>query len=744
MHKTDYKDIIFKAFLLFLMILAISMGINDYFDFGIKFTHLIFYDTALIFIITILYCFPLVFGWGILVLIAVSIYMKYYHSLIFNRIISDILMFLQWLPAYIAGYAVFLKEYTVPFLIIIMIFSAGLLGILVFSRINKLIITAIGIILFSFFWFTYVEKSHLYLMIFLFSSLLLHSYSLWQKKKEEWESKSIPVSMSFYKSWLSSASLLIGLSMVFMLMLPLNIRPLKVDALNDFMVRNFPFITQWKNASEENYGYSFRFSLTGNVYKGKKLGGPVNFNGSTMLYVNGNLANNLYLRGSVYDKYSGFNWSKSRRASQIYDEKKVMNLPSQITFRDLAIEIKPERLISSTLFNALYPVGVYMDNGKIYINDDLEMYTNKIIDNETSYRMSIKIPLLSKNMLRSAKSEIDDKIRSIYLRLPSTIPDRVKNLVTDLTAAKTNAYDKAIAIQNYLRSNYKYTLEPQIVPEGKDFVDYFLFEGKEGYCTYYASSMVVMLRIAGIPARYVEGFLVQTQGEGYKSYKLFDNNAHAWVEAYFGEYGWVTFEPTPAYEEIVPLEQENKDASNEDSGSEEYEAASTSSNIINTTGRRKDILEEDLDTGNNIATVNRSRRISIKYIIYAIVFLAILRILYGLIKMNTLKFKKFTDSKRFVQSYIKHMLWLTDKSGRRKDDSETFRQFMISLCGILEIDRKECESILSIIEGTIYGGKLLEIQEILKLKEFEKDLKKNIKEYMGEARYIWHFYLGKI
>lgn len=90
------------------------------------------------------------------------------------------------------------------------------------------------------------------------------------------------------------------------------------------------------------------------------------------------------------------------------------------------------------------------------------------------------------------------------------------------------------------------------------------------------------------------------------------------------------------------------------------------------------------------------------------------------------------------------MLWLTDKSGRRKDDRETFRQFMISLCGILEIDRKECESILSIIEGTIYGGKLIEIQEILKLKEFEKDLKKNIKEYMGEARYIWHFYLGKI
>ncbi|SHJ02561.1 transglutaminase family protein [Lutispora thermophila] len=745
MHKKNFNDIFFKGFLLFVMILAISMGIDDYFEFGIKLNHLIFYDIVLIIIITLIYHYPLALLWGTLLFIVTSIYMYYYHSLIFNRILNDSLMFMQWFPAYIAGYAIFSKDYAIPFLTIMMIFSGGVLGILVFSRINKLIITAIGIILFSFFWFKYVEKSHLYLMIYLFSSLLLHSYSLWDKKKEEWKRKSISVSISFYRSWLGCAVLLIGLAMMFMFVFPFNIRPLKINALSDFMVQTFPFITEWKNASEENYGYSFRFSLGRNIYKDKKLGGPVNFDGSNMLSIKGDLMSNLYLRGSVYDKYSGFNWSKSKRSPKMYDEEKVMNLPLQVTFRDITIEVKPERLVSSTIFNALYPVGAYMDDGKIFIDDDLEMYSAKTIGNGTSYRINIKIPLYSKHMLRNAKPDIDDNLQKLYLRLPSTISERTKRLVNDLTVAKTDAYDKAIAIQNYLRSNYKYTLEPQSIPEGKEFVDYFLFEGKEGYCTYFASSMVVMLRLAGIPARYVEGFLIQTEGEGYRTYNVVDSNSHAWVEAYLGEYGWVTFEPTPAYDEINILEQVNIDDIHKNPHMEGDALKSISDNIINTTTRRKDILEDDIYTGTDLSKVNKSIDISIKHTAYVIAFLlVVLRVLYGLIRINMIKFINFNESQESAYLYIKHILWLLGKSGIKKKESETLRQLLMSLCLILQIDRKECEHILSIIEGIIYGGKTIEIQEVVKLKDFEKELKKNIKEYMGEIKYIWHFYFGKI
>lgn len=92
--------------------------------------------------------------------------------------------------------------------------------------------------------------------------------------------------------------------------------------------------------------------------------------------------------------------------------------------------------------------------------------------------------------------------------LSENTPERVINLAKAITADCSNDYEKVIAIEEYLKNNYEYTLSPSRVPEGKDFVDWFLFEDKRGYCTYYATSMAVMLRSVGIPARYVEGFVM--------------------------------------------------------------------------------------------------------------------------------------------------------------------------------------------------------------------------------------------
>lgn len=96
----------------------------------------------------------------------------------------------------------------------------------------------------------------------------------------------------------------------------------------------------------------------------------------------------------------------------------------------------------------------------------------------------------------------------LYLQLPENLPSRVKELAYELTEGYSHDYDKAKAIERYLSKNYKYTLTPGDVPKGKDFVDYFLFESKEGYCTYYATAMTILLRCVEVPTRYVEGFIV--------------------------------------------------------------------------------------------------------------------------------------------------------------------------------------------------------------------------------------------
>lgn len=92
--------------------------------------------------------------------------------------------------------------------------------------------------------------------------------------------------------------------------------------------------------------------------------------------------------------------------------------------------------------------------------------------------------------------------------------------------------NKAKAIEKYLRENYKYTLTPSEVPEGAEFVDYFLFEVKEGYCTYFATAMSVLLRASDIPCRYVEGFLAKHENSFIRNVRGTD--AHAWVEVNFG------------------------------------------------------------------------------------------------------------------------------------------------------------------------------------------------------------------
>ncbi|MBI2858950.1 MAG: transglutaminase domain-containing protein, partial [Chloroflexi bacterium] len=147
--------------------------------------------------------------------------------------------------------------------------------------------------------------------------------------------------------------------------------------------------------------------------------------------------------------------------------------------------------------------------------------------------------------LEAAVSDYSLWIRDHYLQLPSTLPKRVRDLAHDVAADLATPYDKAIAIEYYLRNNIGYSTAIDAPPYNQDGVDYFLFGIKEGYCDYFASAMAVMLRSVGVPARVVSGFAPgEKAGEG--SYLVRDRDAHSWPQVYFPGYGWVEFEPTPS------------------------------------------------------------------------------------------------------------------------------------------------------------------------------------------------------
>ncbi|MGB2836165.1 MAG: DUF3488 and transglutaminase-like domain-containing protein [Candidatus Sulfotelmatobacter sp.] len=130
-----------------------------------------------------------------------------------------------------------------------------------------------------------------------------------------------------------------------------------------------------------------------------------------------------------------------------------------------------------------------------------------------------------------------------YLQLPELDP-RIPRLAAQITGPASNNYDKASAVERYLKTHYGYTLQ---LPRSAvaDPLANFLFERKQGHCEYFASSMAVMLRTLGIPARVVNGFRSDEFNDVTGYYVVRAKNAHSWVEAYFPGYGWVTFDPTP-------------------------------------------------------------------------------------------------------------------------------------------------------------------------------------------------------
>ncbi|HEX4602571.1 MAG TPA: DUF3488 and transglutaminase-like domain-containing protein [Candidatus Angelobacter sp.] len=147
-------------------------------------------------------------------------------------------------------------------------------------------------------------------------------------------------------------------------------------------------------------------------------------------------------------------------------------------------------------------------------------------------------------VLNSNSTNYPPRVAMLYLQRPKLDP-RVAQLSRQVSAQESSNYKRAKAIEHYLQTNFGYTLELPGTHEA-DPLARFLFERKKGHCEYFASSMTMMLRTLGIPARVVNGFRGGEYNDITNSYIIREKDAHSWVEAYFPEYGWATFDPTPS------------------------------------------------------------------------------------------------------------------------------------------------------------------------------------------------------
>lgn len=161
----------------------------------------------------------------------------------------------------------------------------------------------------------------------------------------------------------------------------------------------------------------------------------------------------------------------------------------------------------------------------------------------SSYRVRASLSDPTVAQLREAGEEYPDWVVERYLQLPPGITPRTRELAHRIAAGRETPYDVAEAVTRYLRATIRYTETVPPLPPGQDPVDWFLFDLREGFCTYYATAEVVLLRAVGVPARLAVGYATgERQGPGI--YQVRRRDSHAWPEVYFPGIGWVEFEPT--------------------------------------------------------------------------------------------------------------------------------------------------------------------------------------------------------
>ena len=255
-------------------------------------------------------------------------------------------------------------------------------------------------------------------------------------------------------------------------------------------------------------------------------------------------------RARAYTDYTGSGWAAGAAEVIDFTPEEVASGDRVMVRHEFRVDAATDSLFSGGLplrFDApalaLANADTPWDVLQVKYGEGLDFFKTRL---NLRYRSEGALLLASAQRLRGSAAEpYPDWVADTYLQLPETLPQRVRDLAAEAAGDAATPYDKAVAVRDYLLASYRYELSVPLPPEGSDGVDFFLFETQAGYCDYYASSMVVLMRALGVPARYVLGYAAGQYDHDRGEYVVREFNYHAWPEVYFPGFGWQQFEPTP-------------------------------------------------------------------------------------------------------------------------------------------------------------------------------------------------------
>jgi transglutaminase-like putative cysteine protease len=274
-----------------------------------------------------------------------------------------------------------------------------------------------------------------------------------------------------------------------------------------------------------------------------RLGQSPNLGEATVMHVDA--LQGRFWRVIAYDFYNGqgFRSTEIDRTDDVSAEEARLRDPFEATFEIVDASVGNRMFAPNEPIAATVPMQFLVGSDRSFSSGIRAVESRHATG---TYTILSVISVADKGSLRRASTTISEGMQRTYLQIPSSLPQRVRDLAREVTAGLDNPYDRAEAIESFLRTSYRYAPVVRPPPPGRDPIDFFLFDLKEDFCEYFASSMVMMLREVGVPARLVEGFTSGTFDPNLGKYVVKQINAHAWVEAYFPGYGWIGFEPTPS------------------------------------------------------------------------------------------------------------------------------------------------------------------------------------------------------
>lgn len=265
-----------------------------------------------------------------------------------------------------------------------------------------------------------------------------------------------------------------------------------------------------------------------------------------------------YWRARTYDKYLNGEWfSTYTHREEITAVEEELPIPEWEERFEASFTFALHTPLLRNFFSPGVPVSISRPAqavGSLVSEDYLDASTLLAVPplrKGEVYRVTSSISSPTQNSLAESQAEYPEWVEKTYLQLPSNFPSEIRTLAEEITAGLETPYEKAEAITSYLRKNIQYVSSLESAPSNVDPMEYMLFDTKKGFCYYYASAEILMLRSIGIPARLAVGFAEGEMDDRRTTFTVRRKDAHAWPEVYFTEYGWIEFEPTVVQSALV-------------------------------------------------------------------------------------------------------------------------------------------------------------------------------------------------